>query len=139
MQPFKNNVEWCIHKDYLFTIIWRKVFQKSLESGDKNCGTVLRWDIGCSFEIIILNTISNMKNIYDIMSILKIKNVKIATVLKSYTHTHSRTVKKLWYTGDGGYWRILLFSIVLSKKKKIWVEWIVTEKENSIKRVALIF
>lgn len=60
-----------------------------MESGDKNCGTVLWWDIGCSFEIVILNTISNMKNIYDVMSILKTKNVKIATVSKSYTHTHS--------------------------------------------------
>lgn len=35
-------------------------------SGDKNCGTALQWNIMRSLEITILNTISNIKNIYDI-------------------------------------------------------------------------
>lgn len=36
----------------------------------------------CSLKIIILNTVSNMKNICDIMLTSKIKNFKIATLLE---------------------------------------------------------
>lgn len=41
MQPFENNLQWHIYKEFLLLIILRRNFQKSFISGEKNCGTAL--------------------------------------------------------------------------------------------------
>lgn len=69
-------------KRFLLLFCFRKIFQKSLVSDDKNNSIALQWNILCSLEIIILNTVSNMKNIGHVMLTSKIKKFKVATLLK---------------------------------------------------------